>query len=194
MLLKQTFSACATFTESMKLRIFQLGILFFLLTGQINSQEWKVYNSEEGGFSIMTPGLMEAKRATVETGVGDFDVHTLFLNPQDSLGNYLYLINYYDLPEDLVPIDSSDLVDDFLKNTMDQSITDIKGDLLYSNPIAIGDHPGLMWRSRSETGVVKSRIYLIGNRFYMLQVFSTPNKALNNNIDRFLESFTLKTQ
>ena len=175
------------------MRISFIGLLFFLLTSAINGQEWRIFNSEEGNFSILTPGPMDEKLATVETGIGDFEVHTLFINPKDSIGNYLYLINFYDLPEGMVPIDSTDLVQDFFKNTMDQNFSDTEGELLYNKPLQLGNNPGLLWRSKSENGFVKSRIYLIGDRFYMLQVFSAPNKALNNNVDKFLESFTLKS-
>jgi hypothetical protein len=155
------------------------------------AQEWKVFESEEGGFSVLTPALMETKHAIVSTGIGEIEVHTYFLNPKDTLGNYLYLINYYDLPEDLIPKDSLALRDEFLKNTLDQSIEDIDGSLMYSAEIQIGKHTGLMWRSRSESGIVKCRAYIIDNRFYMLQVFSVESKSLNKFIDKFLESFTI---
>ena len=165
----------------------------FLLTTSVHGQTWKIFHSEEGGFSILTPGLMEEKSATVNTEIGEFDVHTLFLNPKDTLGNYLYLINYYDLPEGMVPDDSTALVNDFLTNTMDQSVTDVNGSLLYNTPVEIGIHTGLMWRASSDSGTIKCRAYIINNRFYMLQVFSYPRKSLNKEIDRFLESFTLKS-
>ena len=166
---------------------------FFLLSAPVHSQTWKIFHSEDGGFSILTPGLLEEKNATVSTEVGEFRVHTLFLNPKDTLGNYLYLINYYDLPEGMVPDDSTGLVIDFLKNTMDQSISDVNGALLYNTPVEIGIYTGLMWRASSDSGTIKSRAYIIKNRFYMLQVFSYPRKSLNKDIDRFLESFTLKS-
>lgn len=170
--------------------LFTFAILFSI---QTQGQEWKAFESIDGGFSIMTPTLMEEKHAVVTTGIGEIEVHTYFINPKDTLGNYLYLINYYDLPEDLIPKDSSDLAEDFLRNTLDQSIEDIDGSLMYSSEIRIGDNPGLMWRSKSEKGVVKCRAYIIGNRFYMLQVYSIESKSLNKYIDMFLESFTIRS-
>ncbi len=177
----------------MKMRIIYSTLVFFILIGGLQSQTWKVFESEEGKFSVLTPGPLEARSATVTTQVGDFEVYTLYLNPEDSVGNYLYLINYYDLPDEMIPKDSVEMVDEFFKNTMDQNISDTNGDLLYSNPIQLGIHPGLMWRSKSEVGYVKSRAFLINNRFYMLQVFSEVNKGLNNGVDKFLESFTLRS-
>lgn len=173
-------------------------VLMVLLIGILGSQmsigqEWKVYESLEGQFSILTPGLMEKKRATISTGIAPFDVHTFFYNTKDTSGNFLYLLNYYDFPEDMMHKDSTDLAMEFLLNTMDQSVSDVEGDLQYSNPVFLGSHQGLMWRSRSKKGVVKCKAFIINNRFYMLQVFSIPDKALNSDVDRFLESFTLKT-
>ena len=168
-------------------------IIFSSIATTLSGQEWKVFQSYEGDFSVMTPGMMEQKRATITTELGDFDVHTLFYNSQDTVSNYLYLINFYDLPEEMLPPDSTTLAMEFLLNTMDQSVSDLGGDLQYSTEVEIGNHPGLMWRSRSDEKVVKSRAYVINNRFYMLQVFSVPSKSLNADVDKFLESFTLKT-
>lgn len=168
-------------------------VLFLLSLSIVSGQEWTVYESEHGKFSVLTPGLMDQKRATISTEIAALDVHTHFLNTKDTIGNFLYVINYYDLPEEMFPEDSTDFVMEFLLNTMDQSVSDIKGDLQYSNPISIGKYKGLMWRSKSEENVVKSRAYIIRKRFYMLQVFSLPNKSLNGDVDRFLDSFTLKT-
>lgn len=170
-----------------------LAIIFTSLSWALSGQEWKVYQSLEGNFSVLTPGMMEKKRATITTTLGDFDVHTFYFNSKDTVSNYLYLINYYDLPEGMLPPDSTSLAMEFLMNTMDQSVSDLGGDLQYSTEVPLGDHPGLMWRSKSEDKVVKCRAYIIGNRFYMLQVFSIPRKSLNADVDRFLESFTLKT-
>jgi hypothetical protein len=177
----------------MKIAMNFILLLVFCGIGEISAQDWKVYESEHGKFSILTPALMKQKRATISTGIASLDVHTHFLNTTDSSGNFLYLINYYDLPDEMFPEDSTDFAMEFLLNTMDQSVSDVGGDLQYSNPIDIGKHPGLMWRSKSEDNVVKSRAYIINNRFYMLQVFSVPNKSLNADIDRFLDSFTLRT-
>ncbi len=178
----------------MKLRINYLAFVFFLLIGTISGQTWKVFESIEGKFSILTPGLMQTKTATVTTTVGEFDVHTFYLNPNDSIGNYLYVINYYDLEPGLIPQDSLELLEIFLKNTMDQSISDLNGQLMYNTPVSIGIHKGLMWRSKSDSGVVKCRAFIINDRFYMLQVFSIESKSLNHDVDRFLESFTLRGQ
>lgn len=177
----------------MKRNILLAFAIFMMNLSQISGQEWKVYESEHGKFSVLTPGLMKQKRATISTGIAALDVHTHFLDTKDSIGNFLYLINYYDLPEEMFPEDSTDFAMEFLLNTMDQSVSDINGDLQYSNPIQIGSYQGLMWRSKSEENVVKSRAFIIKNRFYMLQVFTIPSKSLNVEVDRFLDSFTLKT-
>lgn len=173
-----------------------LSILTFLaliaFSQTVKGQDWKIFNSEIGEFSVMSPGFMEEKRASINSGIGEIDLHTLFYQQQDTTGNFLYLINFYDLPEGTIPVDSTELALEFLLNTMDQAVTDIDGDLQYNTPIHLGKHQGLLWRSRSEKQVVKSRAYVINNRFYMLQVFSIPSKSLNNDVDRFLESFTLK--
>ncbi len=177
------------------MKLFAIVLIMVFIPRSIFSQEmeWKVFQSEEGAFSILSPGFMESKKAIVESEIGETVVHTLYYNQKDTTGNFLYLINFYDLPENSMPADSTDLIMDFLANTMDQAVSDIDGSIQYNNPIEIGPHKGLMWRSKSEKQVVKSRAYVINNTFYMLQVFSIPNKSLNGDVDRFLESFTLKS-
>ncbi|WP_235298293.1 hypothetical protein [Portibacter marinus] len=157
-----------------------------------NGQEWKIFNSEEGEFSVMSPGMMEKKRAFLTTEIGEIELNTLYYHQTDTSGNFLYLINFYELPEETIPPDSTDLAMEFLLNTMDQAVSDIGGDVQYNKEISLGKHPGLLWRSKSEKQIVKSRAYVINNKFYMLQVFSIPRKSLNNDVDRFLESFTLR--
>lgn len=179
----------------MELRIATILFHFILLSSMASAQEWKVFNSFNGGFSVLSPGILQEKAAIVTTSSGEVDLNTLYLSTKDdSLGNYVYIINYYDIEKGLFPKDSIDLTNIFLSNTMDQSVSDINGHIIYQNPFRFGAYTGLMWRAEYEGGAVKSRAFVINNRFYMLQVFSEKRNALNRNVDRFLESFSLRTE
>ncbi len=178
----------------MKLSVLFYLLTFILLTQPLTGQEWKVFNSYEGGFSVLSPGPMESKLSVITTEAGEVDLNTLYYTEQDTSGRFVYLINFYDLPKDWVETDSTEVVYEFLQNTVDQSIEDVSGNLLYANEIEFKDHPGIMWRVEYEGGSMKSKAYIIDKQFIVLQVFSEKRHSLSDNIDQFLDSFRLKIE
>lgn len=178
----------------MKLSLLFYLLTFILLTSALNGQEWKVFNSYEGGFSVLSPGPMESKLSIITTEAGEVDLNTLYYTEQDTAGRFVYLINFYDLPQDWIDLDSTEVVYSFLQGTVDQSIADIEGNLLYANEIEFKDYPGIMWRAEYEGGSMKSKAYIINKQFIVLQVFSEKRHSLSDNIDKFLDSFRLKIE
>ena len=154
------------------------------------------YHSDDGSFSILSPGDFVEKYQEMTTDIGDIEVYTLLCQPDTkNHPNFLYLINYYDYPEGVQDEDAqSD--EEFIKNlfdeSVDQSLTSLDGKLLYTSNITLQEkYDGRINRISYNDGdsMVKSKMFLVDNRFYFLQVYTTKNNSLNLEMDEFLDSF-----
>ncbi|MDG2420050.1 MAG: hypothetical protein P8M17_13725 [Saprospiraceae bacterium] len=57
----------------------------------------------------------------------------------------------------------------------------------------MNEFPGRLWRVdyNDGNGLIKTRSFLVKNRFYSIQVISLKDKGMNLRIDKFLDSFSL---
>ena len=156
-----------------------------------------VYVAEDGSFSILSPGAFTEKYQELTTDIGDIEVFTLLCQPDTEKDpNFLYLINYYDYPSGFRDLEEGESEEDFIKNlfdeSVDQSVEGLGGNLLYSSNIELQEsYSGRLNRVSYNDGVsiVKSKMFLVGNRFYFIQVYTTKDNSLNLFMDEFLDSF-----
>ena len=169
--------------------------ILLLILG-ILQPDTNIYTADDGSFSVLSPGKFVEKYQELETDIGQIEVFTLHCQPDNTEHpNFLYLINYYDYPKGFDD-DTYEDREDFLKNifdeSIDQSLTGLKGKLLYSTDITLQEmHPGRVNRLSYNDGasIVKSKMFLVGERFYFLQVYTTKDNSLNIEMDDFLDSF-----
>lgn len=155
---------------------------------------WQELVSTQGRFRIKTPGYLTEKVDTLNTSLGLQTYHTFFYqSPDKEADNLFYMISYCDYPEGSIDVDSTELVDEFFDVTVKESAFSINGDLVYSNPIEWNGYPGRIWRVDYLKGsaVIKTRAYLVGNRYYAIQTVMLKDKSLNPSSDQFFNSFYL---
>lgn len=170
--------------------------IFLLLILGIGQPDTDIYTADDGSFSVLAPGEFVEKYQELETEIGDIEVFTLHCQLDITTHpNFLYLINYYDYPEGVKENAQND-TQDFLKNifdeSIDQSLSSLDGKLLYSTDIRLQERfDGRVNRISYNDGqsIVKSKMFLVGNRFYFLQVYTTKDNSLNLDMDDFLNSF-----
>lgn len=158
------------------------------------TENWKDFTSVHGLFKVRVPGEFKEKADTFDTAIGSLVYHTFFYQDQsEGAENFVYMISYVDYPVGAVHSDSTDLIEEFFKATIDQATFSIAGDLAYSNPIEEQGYPGFLWRInyRQNKSVIKTKALLKKNRYYAIQAVTTKELALNPTIDRFLDSFQL---
>lgn len=168
--------------------------LFLLQVLIVSSTSWKTTTSINGGFQIDTPGETEYKITSIPTAIGTIDYHTyLYHQMQDTVATFLYMISYCSYPEGSFPADSTDLIHDFFDATLEQSATSVSGEVVYTDNISYQGFPGLFWRLHYNGGrsVMKTKAYLIRDRFYSLQVATESDYSLDPNINRFFDSFRI---
>ncbi len=153
---------------------------------------WEWYTSEQGLFTVYTPGKLIEKVDRTETALGDLAYHTYYYQPEDKEDdNFLYTISYCDYPEGSMHSDSTDLVKDFFEATIDASVRSVKGELFYQSDISTGSFPGKIWRVNygDNAAAIKTKAFLVKNRYYAVQTITLREKSLNPSIDKFLDSF-----
>ena len=87
------------------------------------------------------------------------------------------------------------LIEELFLATIDESVNNLAGALDYSTHITYKNYPGILYRIKYNQGkaVVKSKAYVIGDEFYVLQVFSTIDNSINDTMDQYLDSFRIET-
>jgi hypothetical protein len=174
--------------------IFLLNMLSIVCFGQ---KEWKTFSPADQSFEILVPGDMKNGEKKLLTDVGEMHpVSWICEGKSEEDPNYLYLVSYVDYPEGTFHPDSIELAKALFKVSLQTHINDLQGELIYESESPYFNFPGVLYRASYNKNkfIVKSRMLLIGERFYALQVYTTSEKSLNPEMNRFLESFRIKSK
>jgi hypothetical protein len=167
---------------------------FLYLEGLYSQDTWKVFKAVDGDFSVLVPADMNSHTDTIQTSVGAVLNKTYFVNQVEGDPNFLYAIqcNYY--PIGSFPADSTELIDEFLKESL-ISISEVtKTGIVYKSERSFqSKYKSYIARlANNETGMsVKTFLVIVDDAFYSLQVYTANDKSLNDNIDKFLDSFKI---
>lgn len=157
--------------------------------------EWEEFNSYDGGFRVRTPGPFAERIDTVKTAIGPIAYHSFMfvMNKEAYAENVFYMVSYCDYPKGALHNDSLELTTAFLDATIDEAVKAVRGELVYQQPIEINGFPGRFWRIhyRSGDAVIKTKAYVINNRYYQIQTAMTQEMGLNKASDEFLDSFRI---
>jgi hypothetical protein len=174
--------------------------LFFLFAihisvGSFAQKGWQEFSSEQGHFRVMVPGPMEQKEHILTTDVGDL-LYTTYLHQPETKDpdNIYYSISYVDYPENSIHSDSTEFLENFFHHTIDASVKAVMGELRYVDVLKINGYPGRLYRVDYKEGsaTIKTRIYMVGSRFYQVQVVMQRSKSLNKAQDKFFDSFDIE--
>lgn len=157
------------------------------------SKNLKEFKDFEGRFKTTIPcETMNHSTQTVKTVLGDLIFHSFVCTPSNlDADNKVYLISYVDYPKGTFPIDSVDLKESFYQTTIATAVENINGQLIYQDNIKRQEIDGKFWRTDYNKGnaVMKTRIFLVGNRFYTVQVATQKARSRNLEAEKFLEAF-----
>ena len=163
-----------------------------LVHGYAQTATWKEQVQLEGKFRISAPGELVEKVSNMKTAIGETAYHAFVFKPTDKHpDNVFYIVNYVDYPQGTFHPDSTELIAEFFKTTIENSVEGVKGKLLYESDVQLGVHKGKLWRVsyNRENVFIKSKCFLVGNRFYMIQTMTMKEKSMNLSADQFLDSF-----
>ncbi len=172
--------------------LFTLSIMFFSLP--MANEKWLNFKSVEGRFKLEVPGKFKEVINKANTALGELEYHVFVYRDNDKdADNMVYMVSYCDYPDSSIHSDSTELVNEFLLATVDQSVESVKGKLIYSAESNFEGYPGRIWRTDygNGEGVIRTKAFIKGKRFYSIQTVCTKDKSLNFSSDKFFDSFKL---
>ncbi len=164
------------------------------LTFLFYQNAWEEFTSPDGRFRVVAPGHFSVKTDTINTGLGDLAYHTFYIQTKDRQAeNLFYMVSYCDYPQDVVFVDSTELVEEFFQATIEAATQSVKGVLRYATDIKLGENPGKFWRIDylDDKAVIKTKAFLVGRRYYSVQTIAYKEKNINASADRFFDSFLI---
>ncbi len=156
--------------------------------------QWEERVDLNGRFKIFSPGILDEKIDTIKTELGPLVYHTFFYQTNEKeTDKQIFMVSYCDYPKGIIFADSIGLTDDFFQNSMDVAAESVEGEVRYSSDIQLDSYPGKLWRIDYLNGdaVIKTKAYLVDNRYYAVQTISFYDKNINSSTDRFFDSFRL---
>ncbi len=184
-----------------QLLIVGLTVLLILvgLSGCITSYEnagieeitptFETFISEEGGFSILMPGVPAENITTI---VSELYGETIYLYLFSvGLNTTAYMIGYNDYSDDILQNYSSS---DILNNSRDGGIINGTGELISEMIISINGYPGReITVSYNQDFNIRNRKYLVENRLYQIAFtqLNDDSLLLSSSTSEFLDSFEL---
>ena len=157
-----------------------LALVAAMLTHTLAQAPWVKVAPPGGRFSVMMPTKAEESTETKDSPLGPYTAH-LFISKTESI---VYIVGWVDYAPG-VKLDVQGEInanrDNFLKGVEASSISEKK--------ITLDGHPGIEFVAESEGHRFKSRIYLAGNRPYMLATVWLKTDPEPAGIATFLNSF-----
>lgn len=155
---------------------------------------WRETLSYTGRFRVIAPGHMLEKVDTIKTKLGEQVYHTFFYqSPNKRSDNLFYMVSYCDYPAGSIHSDSTEYLDEFFEVSAEEAAFSITGDLIYSQARTWNGYPGRVWRVDYLQGeaIIKTRAFLVENRYYTIQTIMLKANSLNPSTDEFFNSFYL---
>lgn len=180
------------------LMLFCLTFVFFSINAQQlteKKKDWVKFKSDSGYFSLILPGAFTEKTDSINTPLGSLVMHTFYYQPQANSGhsNFMYMLQYCDYPEGALNSRDSSFVDDFFENTRNEAAFSINGKVIYYTPVTLQSFPGQFWRIhyKNDSAVIKTKAYIVKNRYYAIQTITFRDLASNLDTDKFFDSFQI---
>jgi hypothetical protein len=172
--------------------LLKTGALILLLTAaslSASSQtqgDWVKLNSEAGRFSVLMPGPGEPKE-NVETKqdarVGTYTTHRFM----KASGVGAFVVRWLDYDSNLKLDAQGELTAD-----RDNFIKGVNAKVVSETQITLDGNPGIEFTAENNEATFKSRVYVVGQRAYILIAFAPKGTNDADNVNKFLSSFELK--
>jgi outer membrane lipoprotein-sorting protein len=147
---------------------------------------WTEFRSDEGRFSVLMPDKPVSETSSTDTPQGRFEQHA-FLATHSPL---LCMAAYMDFPKQVNATANADGVFDGVR---DGFIKQVGAKLASESPLSIEGHPGREIKAHMFRGQLYMRLFLVGDRMYMLSVMNMNEAAEleKETRDKFFNSFKL---
>lgn len=145
----------------------------------IQTTEWTKFSSPEGRFSVLMPNQPLNDDQSKETPVGKVVMH--FFTSRSGTGIFIVAYSDYAIGDAKRELDANR--DTFLKG--------MKATLIAESDIKLQGNPGRDIKATRDQLNIRSRIYLVGKRYYQAVAITPASLPGDVEADRFLTSFQL---
>ena len=138
--------------------------------------DWVKVSPLGGGFTVMMPGPAEEETKAES----DYSSHTFIAKTKETI----FLVSYGDYAPSIRLNVAGELTanrDNFVKN--------LGAKLIESKDMVMDGRPGLEFTAESDRLTAKCRVYLFGNRVFMIAAAVWKGNTDPENVDRFVSSF-----
>lgn len=149
--------------------------------------DWIKFTSDAGRFSVLMPGPgrpEDRPETKTDPRVGQSTIHR-FVQKTDK---GLFWVGWSDYAPG-VQFDARGA----LAANRDSLVKGLNARLISERPAALGDNPGIEFVAEGEQATYKARVYVVGQRPYLLLAATLKGLSDAANVERFLASFQLKT-
>ncbi len=139
---------------------------------------WKQFYSDEGNFSVFVPST---SITNLNSKSEDYSINIYHTDTKKSS----YIVGYVDYNTDLTESSLSEIYHNFLQDFLGADVN-----FLNQQDITLGEYPGIEveYRNDNQKAVAKSRLFLVGQRLYILDISNS--KA--GDAKQFFNSFRLE--
>jgi hypothetical protein len=166
----------------MRSRFFALSFFICLLLAArapAQTTAWTKFSSPEGRFAVMMPGQPMREEESKETLAGKVVMHFFTVGS----GQGLFIVAYADYRIGDVKRELDANRDSFLKG--------MQATLVSESDIKLQENPGREIRAARDKLSIRSRIYLVGKRYYQVVAITPATLPASLEADKFLTSFEL---
>lgn len=138
--------------------------------------EWEAYYPADSSYLISLPkGTLSEQIDTFYTEIGAI-IYRKAMNFTRMKRNEIYtVISDTEYPLGTVHSDSTELLNEFWQATIEESVDNLSGELLYKTEKRVGEWPAILWRVNYGDNMRMDNLAILKrNHFYLLQ-FSSPD-------------------
>jgi hypothetical protein len=156
---------------------------------QPKSNAWTTYKTQQGRFSVVMPGNTKVISSPVNLGTGDKTTLWGVISGEAETRTF-YISAYMDLPAAIDP--KSKMAQDSLDQGIEGLIDGQGYEVTSRTRFALKGYPGQEIRYQLKNGNTgRCRVFLVKARLYFLIVESEQDAPVQQNVDRFMQSFKL---
>ena len=168
-----------------------MSFVIFLSNICISQEKWSQFESDQ--FTILAPGKLEKKTKKITTEMGEVNTINYSLVFEKEHPNYLYTINVIEYPTGTINKDSLATIQEMINETLSGLEENLQSKIQYTSSLDIDYTNGYIFRMINETKglITKGKIIVFNDYLYTLMVYTTKEKSLNREMDKFLDSFKI---
>ena len=145
-----------------------------------------VFTPPQGNFTIHFPADPELTTRMVNSDYGPLEMKQYACDLDEK---QFYIIAYTDYPETLI---ESNKVEDLLQEGKKEALKALGIEqIAFEEPIQIGEHPGIHFRGQNGEQYIEYRVYMVKKRLFQMTILSTGSYPTTEEIEGFMNSFTL---